>query len=53
MRLGYQIMPEFTIVQHKRDLELLYAIKDYFNCGIVQSNRGRKEEELNTIHAPR
>ena len=53
MKLGYQIIPEFTIVQHKRDLALLYAIKHYFNCGIVQSNRGKKEEKFNTTHAPR
>lgn len=43
MKLGYQIIPEFTIVQHIRDENLLYAIRDYFACGVVQSNRGKND----------
>lgn len=42
MKLGYQVIPEFTIVQHIKDVSLLYAIRDYLGCGIVQSNRGKK-----------
>ena len=40
MTSGYQVLPEFTIVQHNRDIQLLYAIKRYFGCGIVRSNHG-------------
>jgi hypothetical protein len=47
MRLGKQIIPEFTIVQHVRDVNLLYSIKDYLKCGIVQSNRGKNDIKLN------
>lgn len=34
---------EFTIVQHKRDINLLYAIKDFFECGLVRPNKNKTE----------
>lgn len=34
-------MPEFRIVQHKRDIKLLYAIKDFFGHGMVVSNKAK------------
>ena len=40
MTVGYQVLPEFTVVQHKRDVQLLYALKDYFKCGVVRTNHG-------------
>jgi hypothetical protein len=40
MRCGYQVLPEFTVVQHERDVELLRAIREYFNCGVVRTNHG-------------
>lgn len=40
MRLGFQILPEFTVVQHRRDVQLLHALKAYFGCGVVRSNHG-------------
>ncbi len=40
MTNGYQIQPEFTVVQHKRDIQLLHALKAYFNCGSVTVNHG-------------
>ncbi len=40
MTAGFQVLPEFTIVQHKRDIKLLYAIKKFFNCGVVRVNHG-------------
>jgi len=43
MKLGYQVIPELTIVQHIKDIKLLHAIKDYLKCGIVQSNRGKND----------
>jgi len=35
-----QVIPEFRIVQHNRDVKLLYAIKKFFNCGRVISIKG-------------
>jgi hypothetical protein len=38
MSLGFQVLPEFTVVQHKRDVQILHALKAYFECGVVRSN---------------
>jgi len=35
MSTEYQVLPEFTVTQHKRDIKLLYAFKSYFHCGVV------------------
>lgn len=40
LRFGYQIQGEFTVVQHKRDIQLLYELKTYFGCGSVAVNHG-------------
>ena len=40
MRVGFQVLPEFTVVQHERDVQLLHALKDQFGCGVVRSNHG-------------
>ena len=40
MTTGYQVLPEFTIVQHKRDIQILYALKRFFQCGVVRQNHG-------------
>ena len=40
LKCGYQILPEFTVVQHERDVKLLHALKDYFDCGVVRTNHG-------------
>jgi hypothetical protein len=40
MTAGYQVLPEFTVVQHKRDVQVLHALKDYFGCGVVRVNHG-------------
>ena len=40
MSAGFQVLPEFTIVQHERDVQLLHAIKSYFGCGVVRRNHG-------------
>ena len=34
-------MPEFRIVQHKRDIKLLYAIKSFFGHGMVVPNKSK------------
>lgn len=37
-RTKFQVMPEFVVVQHKRDIKVLYALKSYFECGTVKKN---------------
>ena len=39
MSLGWQVLPEFRIVQNEKDEILLNKIKDYFGFGSVQKNR--------------
>ena len=40
MKTGKQVLPEFTVVQHKRDIQILYALKEHFGCGVVRTNHG-------------
>jgi len=40
MASGYQVLPEFTVVQHRRDVQILHALKAYFGCGVVRVNHG-------------
>ena len=40
MTSGFQVLPEFTVVQHKRDIQLLFALKAFFGCGVVRQNHG-------------
>ncbi len=42
MSIGYQVLPEFTIVQHQRDEQLLHEIKSFFGCGVVRRNHGER-----------
>ena len=52
------VLAEFVITQHKRDIQLLYAIRKFLNCGVirVQQNicyfRVRKREHLLNIILP-
>ena len=39
MSLGWQVLPEFRIVQHEKDDKVLYQIKEYFDFGHVKINR--------------
>ena len=39
MNLGWQVLPEFRIVQHEKDESVLYKIKNYFGFGNVKVNR--------------
>ena len=40
MTCQFQVLPEFTVVQHQRDVQLLHALKEFFGCGVVRSNHG-------------
>jgi len=44
MTAGYQVLPEFRVVQHKRDIQLLYALKRFFRHGVVRQNHGDRWE---------
>jgi hypothetical protein len=52
--LGYQVLPEFRIVQHKIDVQLLYRIRDFFGSGVVRSNHEDRFElrirNINFLH---
>lgn len=59
MTVGYQVLPEFRIVQHKKDIKVLYALKTYFGVGVVRVNhddrfelRIRAVKHLNNIIVP-
>ena len=54
MTSQFQVLPEFTVVQHERDVQLLHALKAFFGCGVVRRNhaermafRVRRVEHLN------
>ena len=40
MTVGHQVLPEFTVVQHERDVQILHALKAFFGCGVVRRNHG-------------
>lgn len=44
MSLGWQVLPEFRIVQHEKDEEVLYQIRDVFGFGTVTKNHGNRKE---------
>ena len=59
MKIGFQVLPEFRVVQHQRDIKVLYALKEFFGVGVVRINhdtryelRIRSLEHLNTKVIP-
>ena len=38
LEVGYQVLPEFVVVQHERDKPVLYALKRFFRAGVVRRN---------------
>jgi hypothetical protein len=40
LKFNFQVLPEFVVVQHERDVKLLYNIKSFFGCGVVRKNHG-------------
>ena len=40
LRSGFQVLPELTVVQHQRDLDLLFELRTTMNCGVVRRNHG-------------
>lgn len=44
LRLGYQVLPEFRVVQHGRDVQILVRLQSFFGCGSVSVNHGDRKE---------
>ena len=44
MTLGYQVLPEFRVVQQERDVQVLQALKRFFRCGVVRRNQEDRYE---------
>lgn len=40
MASKFQVQGEFSVVQHKRDLQVLHSLKEHFGCGNVTRNHG-------------
>ena len=48
LRFGMQIQIEFVVVQHVRDKDLLYRLKNTFQCGNVTPTKGFDDVTNNT-----
>jgi len=44
MSLGWQVLPEFRIVQHQRDEQVLQKIMSHFGFGSIRVNHGDRKE---------
>ena len=44
MKSGWQVLPEFRVVQHRRDKRILDNMQLYFGCGSVVVNNGDRME---------
>ncbi len=43
MSVGYQVLPEFVIVQHNRDRQILQSLKRFFGGGVVRKNHDDRD----------
>ena len=44
MRVGWQVLPEFRVVQHERDVAILERLRVFFGCGHITTNHGDRKE---------
>jgi hypothetical protein len=44
VKIGFQVIPEFRVVQHSRDLDVLHGLKRFFGFGRVCRNHGDRYE---------
>jgi hypothetical protein len=44
MKFNFQVLPEFRVVQHEKDIKLLYALRTYFKAGVVRKNHDTRQE---------
>ncbi|MEA2902041.1 MAG: hypothetical protein QOH36_1928 [Actinomycetota bacterium] len=48
-RLGWQVQPEFTVVQGERSVQVLHELKSFFGCGRVGRN-GRHDNHREDLY---
>jgi len=46
MKIGYQVLPEFVVTQHKRSVQVLHGLKDYFKSGVIRNSKGKGNDIL-------
>ena len=44
MKIGWQVLPEFRVVQHERDVAILELLQKFFGSGQVTVNHGDRKE---------
>lgn len=44
MTCKFQVLPEFRVVQHEKDIAVLFRLKDFFKCGNIVTNHGTRKE---------
>ena len=44
VKIGFQVIPEFRVVQHMRDIDILHALKRFFGFGRVCRNHDDRWE---------
>src|SRR2546422_7469318 len=44
MKVGWQVLPEFRVVQHQRDVALLEQLREFFGCGQIAVNHGDRKD---------
>ncbi len=44
MRLGWQVLPEFRVVQHRQNEHVLWQLQRFFGCGQVTVNHADRME---------
>jgi hypothetical protein len=40
MKVGYQVLPEFVVMLHHGDVQMLHELKNFFGCGVVRAIQG-------------
>lgn len=40
MKVGYQVLPEFVVMLHHGDVQMLHELKNFFGCGVVRTIQG-------------
>ena len=44
MTIGWQVLPEFRVVQHERDVAILKRLHEFFGFGQITTNHGDRKE---------
>ena len=44
MKIGWQVLPEFRVVQHEKDVSILEQLRRFFGCGQITRNHGDRME---------